>query len=118
LRFCSLFLELRALETPEMRIVLIACVMAFYATGTHGTDKGKYRPATEAQIRTNLPGAQELAVKRNDFEYKAGGNVGYKINNGQICVKNSKSKVECVRMNYDGKNLQMIDKLGNREVVN
>ncbi|MBX4866446.1 MULTISPECIES: hypothetical protein [Rhizobium] len=72
------------------------------------------RAASEAEIRQHLPGTSELKESSNGYEYREGNENGYKIGNGQVCVRFPDKSTDCVSVKTDGKNFQMIDRKGGR----
>ncbi|ANK86883.1 MULTISPECIES: hypothetical protein [Rhizobium] len=72
------------------------------------------RAASEAEIRQHLPGTSELKESSNGYEYREGSKNGYKINNGEVCVRFPDKSTDCVNVKTDGKNFQMIDRKGGR----
>ncbi|NYJ11969.1 hypothetical protein GGI64_003027 [Rhizobium leguminosarum] len=88
-------------------LLIMAPAMAFAETG-------KMRTASEAEIREHLPGTSDLKESSNGYEYRQGNSNGYKITNGQVCVRFANKSTDCVSVKTDGEKFQMIDKKGGR----
>jgi len=98
-----------------MHIFATSLCLWLVAVSLANAETEKFKPATEAQILKHMKGSSELTKARNGFSYKAGGNIGYKISHGKICVLGTRRNVDCVTVRTNGNNFQMIDRKGNRE---
>jgi len=98
-----------------MRILpALAGFLSIMAPGMAFAETGKMRTASEAEIREHLPGTSELKESSNGYEYRPGNANGYKITNGQVCVRFPNKSTDCVNIKTDGEKFQMIDKKGGR----
>lgn len=101
-----------------MPVVLLSAVLFFaagWAVTADAEDRIEMRPATRAEIWSHLsPEPRQMTTKNDGFAYRAGNSNGYKVSNGQICVKFSKGRVDCADVKTDGKKFRMITKDGTR----
>lgn len=95
----------------------IITLLSLVVTASSSLAAQNYRPATEAEIRRELPGSKSLSITRNGFLYEPGGKVGYRFSKGELCVRNGRGKVDCVRVDYNGEALRMTDRYGNRDTM-
>ncbi|MFB9951059.1 hypothetical protein ACFFP0_19605 [Rhizobium puerariae] len=100
-----------------MRAVLAFLFAAAVATASSAEDAVKIRPASEAEIRQNLKGAGELTDGKDGYQYRKGKSTGYKISDGRICVRKPRTQVDCVDVLFNGKELEIVDRRGNRETL-
>ncbi|MBB4214685.1 hypothetical protein FHT79_001840 [Rhizobium sp. BK212] len=102
-------------DIPLMRIMTaLAGFLSVMLPGMAFAETGKMRTASEAEIRLHLPGTSELKESSNGYEYRKGNANGYKITNGQVCVRFPNKSTDCVSVKTDGEKFQMIDKKGGR----
>jgi len=98
---------MRTLPALAGFLSLMLPAMAFAETAS-------MRTASEAEIRSHLPGTAELKEGKNGYEYREGNKNGYKISNGQVCVLFPNKSTDCISVKTDGKKFQMIDRKGGR----
>lgn len=98
-----------------MRTLFLSVISSVLIVSVAHAETKRFRPATEAQIMKHLKGAKDLKRGSDGFMYRSNGSTGYKISNGQICVKSKRSSVDCVQVKTDGTRFQMIDRRGTRE---
>ena len=101
-----------------MRVSLALFLLAAASSTASAGDTAKLRPATENEIRQNLPGATDLKDSSNGYQYRSGSSTGYKISDGKICVAKPGQSADCLDVLFDGKHLESIDRRGNRDVLN
>lgn len=99
-----------------MRTQVLAILVLSIASSAWATEA--FRPATVAEIYKELPKLRTMTVSRNGYDYAPGSSTGYKVSKGEICVRHPGNRVECLRIQYDGETLRMVDGLGNRELLN
>lgn len=106
-------------KADHMRIVCLSLLLAATAMVVPAVakDKAKLRPATATEIRQTLAKAADLKDAQNGYQYREGSRIGYKIDDGKICVLQQR-KSECVSVLTDGKRLETIDRRGNRNFLN
>jgi hypothetical protein len=66
------------------------------------------RPATKAEIVQHLGPNAAGAAKSNGFTYKPGSTKGYKVSNGQICIRSQDGSTRCASILTNGTTFQMI----------
>ncbi|OWV76525.1 hypothetical protein ATY76_00780 [Rhizobium sp. R339] len=92
----------------------LAGLLSFVLPAMAVAQTANMRAASEAEIRQHLPGTSELKEAKNGYEYREGSKNGYKISNGQVCVRFPDKSTDCVSVKTDGKKFQMIDRKGGR----
>jgi len=98
-----------------MRILISLVCLSSFVTPTHASERQRLRPATEQEIKQALPGFSQLSERRGAFFYEPGGQVGYSVSPGKLCVRDIRGDIDCMRVNSNGTKIQMIDESGNRE---
>jgi hypothetical protein len=92
-----------------------ACIAAVALAGTlPAMAASKMRPATKEEIVRHLGPNAAGTVKPNGFIYKAGSAKGYRVSNGQICIRSPQGSTQCASIVTDGRTFQMIAKDGAR----
>jgi hypothetical protein len=66
------------------------------------------RPATKAEIVRHLGPNAAGTAKPNGFTYKPGSTKGYKVSNGQICIRSPEGSTRCASIVTNGTTFQMI----------
>lgn len=75
-------------DIPLMRTLpVLAGFFAIMVPGMAFAETASMRTASESEIRQHLPGTSELKEGKNGYEYRDGNKNGYKITNGQVCVR-------------------------------
>lgn len=65
------------------------------------------RPATKAEIEKHLGPNAAGKVAANGFTYKPGSQKGYKVSDGQICIRSPDSSTHCATITTDGSAFRM-----------
>jgi len=106
-------------RADPMRFACLPLLFAatFCVSPAAAKDTAKLRPATATEIRQTLTKTSNLKDAPNGYQYREGGKIGYRIDNGKICVLQQR-KSECVTVYTDGKRLETIDRRGNRNFLN
>ena len=98
------------------RLFLPAFLVLLSLDSAIATSKPSPRLATEPEIRQGLHGTAELSEASNGYLYRQGSRIGYKISDGQICVRTA-GHSDCFTIYTDGKRLELIDSKGNRSFL-
>ncbi|WP_342588200.1 hypothetical protein [Neorhizobium alkalisoli] len=73
------------------------------------------RVASEAEIREYMnERSKDTSTKSNGYTYARGNPRGYKISNGEICVLFPNGRKDCVNVETDGRNFEIITRDGGR----
>jgi len=100
-----------------MRFAFILGIFLTYSLeASAAQSSGKLRMATESEIRQHLQQAGSLKDGTDGYQYIEGSSVGYRITDGNICVK-KRHAVDCADVLFDGTRLEMIDRHGNRDII-
>ncbi len=98
-----------------MLLFTVVFIVAGWVATANAADRPAMRPATKAEIWSHLsPEPRQMTTKNNGFAYRAGNSSGYKISNGQICVRFRTGRIDCADVKTDGKKFLMITKDGTR----
>lgn len=93
----------------SMLLLLIACT---------ASASEKFRPATVNEIMKQLPRLSGMSLNGSGYLYADGSDVGYKVSKGEICVRTAGRRDDCVRVEFNGETLRMLDGRGNIDVLN
>ncbi|PZM15196.1 hypothetical protein [Rhizobium tubonense] len=88
--------------------VLCASAVAMVGAAPAAAASSGMRPATKAEIVAHLGPNAVGTVKPNGFTYKAGSAKGYKVTNGQICIRSPEGSTRCASIVTNGTTFQMI----------
>jgi hypothetical protein len=88
----------------------LACIAAVTLAGTATATAASsgMRPATKEEIVRHLGPNAAGTTKPNGFIYKAGSSKGYKVTNGQICIRSQQGSTQCASIVTNGSMFQMI----------
>jgi hypothetical protein len=94
----------------------LACIATITLAGaaTATAASSGMRPATRDEIVRHLGPNAAGTAKPNGFTYKAGSSKGYKVSNGQICIRSPQGTTQCASIVTNGTTFQMIAKDGAR----
>lgn len=65
------------------------------------------RIATKSEIEKHLGPNAAGKVASNGFTYKPGSQKGYKVSNGQICIRSADGSTHCAAITTDGSTFRM-----------
>lgn len=100
-----------------MRLTFILItLLAFSPEAFAKQPSGNLRMATESDIRQHLQRAGSLKDGADGYQYIEGNSIGYRITDGNICVKKRRA-VDCADVLFDGTRLEIIDRHGNRDII-
>jgi hypothetical protein len=85
-----------------------AAAVAMAAVGPAQAASSGMRPATKAEIVQHLGPNAAGTLKPNGFTYKSGSPKGYKVSNGQICIRSPEGGTRCASIITNGTTFQMI----------
>lgn len=83
---------------------LSACLVAAFALPAAAASM---RPATKAEIEKHLGPNAAGKTSGDGFTYKPGSTKGYKVGNGQICIRYPDSSTHCAAITTDGSSFRM-----------
>jgi hypothetical protein len=99
-----------------MRIALCSILLLLVAGATSASEN--YRPATVNEIMKQLPKLSRMSSDGNGYLYANGSNTRYKVSKGEICVRPKGMREDCVRVEFNGETLRMLDSRGNIDRLN
>jgi hypothetical protein len=88
--------------------LVYAAAVAIIGTFPAMAASSAMRPATKAEIVKHLGPHAAGTVKPNGFTYKAGSSKGYKVTDGQICIRSPEGSTRCASIVTNGTTFQMI----------
>lgn len=95
--FCSSVTGLRT-------AVVACCLLSILGSSAMAA---AMRPATKAEIEKHLGPNATGKVDSNGFTYKPGSTKGYKVSNGQICIRYPDGGTHCATITTDGSAFKM-----------
>lgn len=91
------------------------CVAAIGLSTVCAHAKDKMRAAADWEIREYMnERSKSVTKKSNGYTYQQGKPVGYKIENGEICLLFPSGQRDCAAVETDGKRYQIITRDGDR----
>lgn len=84
--------------------ILSACLLSFMGMSVSAAEM---RPATKAEIEKHLGPNAAGKVASNGFTYKPNSQKGYKVSNGQICIRSATGSINCAAVTTDGSSFRM-----------
>jgi len=81
-----------------------ACLLAILVSSAMAASM---RPATKAEIEKHLGPNATGKTNSNGFTYKPGSTKGYKVSNGQICIRYPDNSTHCAQITTDGAAFRM-----------
>ncbi len=99
-----------------MQIKTVSFFLVILPLNAHAQNLPAPRAATETEIRSHLKGSSDLKPRKDGFEYKAAGKIGYQFSTGKICIKQNQ-RVKCSRAVMIGDGLQVTDPTGHRDFL-